>query len=533
MFNIIRDPRFNYSRGQFFRLFREAIAIAEDRIESGNAYLPIPEELFGTKTDSEIEVDYEGLLSDSSDSSLSFDGSESENSYLVIPSHDYPELPDFYKLPNSDCKCDISVTSSIETLSEKSLYIEEEDRNSQNDDIHYNSEVEEVAESFSISDFYQPDRKIHSRFLDELEEEDEEFPEQEVEKDQSKSDLEYEWVNVIEKPSKKLVEKPKSIATMSSHEATPSVYSAMKKVRSSGYKSKSKIDRKSTLDENPSSQTVRKQKSRGMKEDKKLSEEETLKAWFEYNIWEQRRKNMADPAKGWTPSAPNECDDDCICAKIEYTEEDLENEEYLQIKNQWLMYLEMHKESITQSEHNKFINSCLLLIIKQFIFEYFYESFQYKLIKMTFQTPPSLILERLNQRWQIPKSCREEFKRPIEKKPKPPKPTKEKTPKGPKGKKEKHKEDKKSKSTKSGEKKEKKEKMKPEKPPNFTKEEKAELERLKREEQQRTLEAIAAEENKRLIFPLKLAANEDFFRTIFEGYMSRNEIQEKGKKKNK
>lgn len=78
---------------------------------------------------------------------------------------------------------------------------------------------------------------------------------------------------------------------------------------------------------------------------------------------------MADPSKGWKPFEPELCADDCICDHIEYSAEDFTNDEYLQIKNEWMQYLEKHKMAIDQTTHNFFVNSCLLLIVKQFVFE--------------------------------------------------------------------------------------------------------------------------------------------------------------------
>lgn len=158
----------------------------------------------------------------------------------------------------------------------------------------------------------------------------------------------------------------------------------------------------------------------------------------------------------------------------------------------------------------------------------FYESFQYKLIKMAYQTVPTLTYEKLNTKWSIPKENKEDLKRPVEKKPKPPKPVKEKSPKT-KDKKKKEKDDKKSKSSKGSSKKERAPKVKPEKAHKPTKEEKEELERLKREEEERIQNEIAAAENRRFIFPLGLATNEDFFKNIFLNYVPPSETKDKSK----
>ncbi|XP_044755667.1 uncharacterized protein LOC123314441 [Coccinella septempunctata] len=530
VFNIIRDPLMNLSRGQLFRLFCEILTLAEDRIECGDPYFPKPEELFDVSLSPENTVEVDALLSDSTNSSLAFNSSESEHSFLVIPSEEYPDLPDFYKLPARPCKCTIFVSSSLETLSEKSL----PGINTQSEEsgLHYNSEDDmiNIETPDSLSEFYQPNSRIHSRFLDEIDEEDDESKNIE-ELNKVLSELEYEWVSYSEKPILQAIEKPKSVGTLSSHDAA-SVHSSIRKIRSSS-KSKAKPERRSSQEDTSSIQGIpmKKTKQKVPKQEKKLGEDELLKVWFEYNLWEQRKKDMEDPNKGWKPFEPELCAHDCNCDQIEYTSEDFENEEYLQIKNEWLQYLDKHKLAIDQNTQNVFINSCLLLMIKQFVVEYFLESFQYKLVKMAYQTVPNLTYEKLNNKWLVPKENKEEFKRPLEKKPKVSKPIKEKTPKV---KKQKEREEKKSKSSKGSSKKEKQSKIKPEKPHKLTKEEKEEIERMKKEEMQKMFEEIAGEENRRFIFPLGLAANRDFFMSIFKDFSPPSEAKDKGKdKKNK
>lgn len=509
-FDMIRDPLRNFSRGEFFRIFREILTLAEDRIECGDAYFAMPEELCALNHHPDHQVDFDELLSDSTDSSLSFEDMSSNHSFLVIPSNEYPELPEFYELSMKECKCDISISSSVETLSEKSIYIEEEIQSQ--DDFQSNTEAEIIEPdiSYSVSEFYQPDAKVHSRFLDELDEESEESILMDEVNDSS---VEFEWVNDEIKPTMTAVEKPKSIATLSSHDT---VHSGMRKIRSNSTKSKTKPERRSTQDDNASVQTLtfKKSKPKVSKLEKKLGECELLTAWFEYKLWEQRGKDMADPSKGWKAFEPKICSNDCICGQMEYTYEDFENEEYLQIKHEWLQYMKKYKITNDQAAHNVFINSCLLLIIKQFVFKYFFESFQYKLVKMACQIVPNHLYENLNRKWLFPKENREEFKRPVEKKPKPQKPVKEKPPKS-KETKQKDKE----KSSKGTGKTEKQPKIKPEKPHKPTKEEKDEMKRLQEEEEQRIRDQIAAEENRRFIFPLTLAANGEFFKSIFKDFV--------------
>ncbi|KAJ3644011.1 hypothetical protein Zmor_026688 [Zophobas morio] len=194
------------------------------------------------------------------------------------------------------------------------------------------------------------------------------------------------------------------------------------------------------------------------------------------------------------------------------------------IINEWKDYVDDRKELIYDTEMKILINSCALFAIKQFVYDYFHEGFQYTIIKSALINTFFSITQNVNQEWRIPKILKEELKKPKMKKEKK---MKEKKKKPQKAKQKKKPKKKKKKGSKKGKK---PKKAKPKKP---TKEEKAELKRLQLEQERLEEERRLAEENRRMLFPLNDAANDEFFQSIFENWVKPKEKKQKGKGKKK
>ncbi|KYB25450.1 hypothetical protein TcasGA2_TC034466 [Tribolium castaneum] len=201
------------------------------------------------------------------------------------------------------------------------------------------------------------------------------------------------------------------------------------------------------------------------------------------------------------------------------------------ITEKWTNYLDEHNDYYIQDmERNIMINSCALFAIKQFVHDYFYENFQYTVIQLALINNFSSITQNINTQWNVPKVLKEELKKPKPKKEKKKKKKKEKKKrkltKKTKSKKDKRKKQKSKKKAKKNAKQKKK---------KLTKEEKAELLRQKREQERLEEELRRAEENRRMLFPLKEATDDNFFHSIFEHWIKPKQKKKvegkKGKKK--
>ncbi|XP_018564689.1 uncharacterized protein DDB_G0286299-like [Anoplophora glabripennis] len=221
---------------------------------------------------------------------------------------------------------------------------------------------------------------------------------------------------------------------------------------------------------------------------------------------------MANPNVGWTTHPE-------LSTKTESVLTNSTNKAD-EIKEEWINYIKEETPDSRKVEEIVFINTCVLMAIKQFVFDYFYETFQYTLVRIAFRYPHHLITQSVNEYWRVPKFLKSELKRPKPKKPKKEKVKKEKKPKQPK-----EKSSKKSKSTKET----KEKKGKKEKPKQLTKEEKAELAKLKKEKEMEDEKKRIAELNKRFMFPLSEAATDDFYKEIFDNWV-KVEKGDKGKK---
>nr|CAH7754534.1 unnamed protein product [Callosobruchus chinensis] len=480
-FNIA--PHLNLSRKKLFKIFEEALSVAEDYIESGCKKLPVPEELFAidspeSEEQEESEVNLESDEEDNvsaASTSTSNSTEKKTNSYLAIKDE---EMFKYFKLPAKKCEWDDDndcLSSSVGTASEDevSLIV-----------VPSGSDVahEQPSEDEEDLDFYKPDMRVPSRFLD-------------------NSDVESSHVSFD------------SISNEESIHSQPPEWMAK--------------PRKEPKDPCPSliihtQESVEEEEADNIKK----KEEDIVQAWFDYHIWQQRIENMADPKKGaifeTTPSNV-----------VNGQPEDDSEEEKGRLSN-ILYYLDIEDDAVREMKQNMFVNTCALMAIKQFVYDYFYSNFQFALIKTACSYTHYLITQQMAENWDIPKRFNGDFKRPAPKKPKKRKPEKKKKDKKKDKSSKKSKKDKKSgKSSKSTKSKSKKEKGKKEKKPKGpTREEKAEMLRMQREQARLEEERRLAEENRRFMFPLTDAATDEFFENIFENWVKPKK-KEKGKGKGK
>ncbi|XP_044271456.1 reticulocyte-binding protein 2 homolog a-like isoform X2 [Tribolium madens] len=198
------------------------------------------------------------------------------------------------------------------------------------------------------------------------------------------------------------------------------------------------------------------------------------------------------------------------------------------IIDEWTNYLDEHNDYIQDLEKNLMINGCALFAIKQFVHDYFYENFQYTVIQLALINNFTSITQNINTQWNVPKVLKEELKKPKLKKERKKKKKKEKKKKKP-TKKTKSKQDKRKK--KKDKLKRKAKKNAKQKKKKLTKEEKADLLRQRREQERLEEELRRAEENRRMLFPLKEATDDNFFHSIFEHWVKPKQKKKAGSKK--
>ncbi|KAB0795417.1 hypothetical protein PPYR_12256 [Photinus pyralis] len=214
-------------------------------------------------------------------------------------------------------------------------------------------------------------------------------------------------------------------------------------------------------------------------------------------MWEQRLLDMDDPKKGWVQYDVNESNVTEIAANESSSSNTGSDDEWIDIT------LKNRKAEIEQFENRATLNFGILWAIIELVFKYFYEGFQFSLVKLALQATPEVITQAANTEWQIPKRNRVPFVKPKIEKPKPVKVKQEKV-----------KREKPQKPKKAA-----KEKKPPQKKaPAMSTEEKKRLEKerlelLKLEEAKRI-----AEENKRYMYPLADGVTDEFFMGIFENW---------------
>ncbi|XP_019876369.1 uncharacterized protein LOC109604284 [Aethina tumida] len=452
--NLIRNNP-NMRRREIFKIFREAIGIAETNIQTGVVLEP-PEKLFALVNFDELEGsessasdEFEDVSEPVTPSSISV-SSDGSGSCVAL---EFDEEVEVFKLPKGPCANNTECLSTdVETPTNstdvelendyESSFDGEENKQEEEEDLTEIRDTDTDLEVFDPNDFFLAN------------------------------------VDSIEKDSSK--------KTTCSH---------------------------ATLRFNAS----------------RIKEEEVLKAWFEYHMWQRCIENMDKSSTGCFPEVQGPA--------ANTSSETVFNPDDIQY---WKNYMAECDSLIKKTNEVIFINMCAVMAIKQMVLEYFYESFQFLMISALFNSQRHYVTQRLNEQWFIPKRLKSELKRP--------KPTKQKTPKkdkkskkgskssksSKKSKKSKKsvKSSKKSKSTKSSK------KSKDKKPKKLTKEEKEELARRQREqellEEQMRMEA----ENKVFMFPLVDAANEEFYKGIFPNWTppkadkgKKGKAKGKGKKK--
>ncbi|KAK5645045.1 hypothetical protein RI129_006345 [Pyrocoelia pectoralis] len=230
---------------------------------------------------------------------------------------------------------------------------------------------------------------------------------------------------------------------------------------------------------------------------KDLTDEEILKGLMVQKIWEQRLLDMEDPRKGWISYDTSET-----------SEPGEENSSTHETDDEWIdITLRNRKEEIDQFENRATLNFGILWAIIELVFKYFYESFQFSLVKLAFQATPEVITQRVNAEWNIPKSNRAPFTKPKVEKAKPEKAKPQKKDKEDTGKTPKEKPAQKT--------------AEPKKAPAVTMspEEKKRLE-MERLELQKLEEAKrVAEENLRYMYPLVEGVTDEFFMSIFDQWV--------------
>nr|CAI5854949.1 unnamed protein product [Callosobruchus analis] len=374
VFDLIRSPHLNLDRKELFKIFEEALSVAEDYIESGCKRLPVPEELFAIDSpeeqkDSEVVVESDEEDKVSSASSITLNSIEKKtNSYLAIKTE---ETFEYFKLPEKKCEWDDDddcLSSSIGTASEDEVSLVVAASGS-------NVAHEESLEDDIDLDFYKPDMRVPSRFLNNSEEESAQMSFESISNEESLHSQAPEW---SAKPRKG----PK--------DPCPSLIIH-------------------TLQESVEEEEA---------DNVKKKEEEVLQAWFDYHIWQLRIKNMADPKVGAIfETTSSNMDTGQPEGDAEEEKRRLSNISY---------YMNIEDDAVRQLKQNIFVNTCVLMAIKQFVYDYFHKNFQFSLIKTACSYTHYLITQDLAEEWNVPKLFKGDFKRPTPKKPKKPKPEKKK-----------------------------------------------------------------------------------------------------------
>ncbi|XP_050505670.1 uncharacterized protein LOC114331115 isoform X2 [Diabrotica virgifera virgifera] len=490
VFNLIRAPDLKLSRKQLIKIFSEAINVAEHHIETGASSIPPPEELFSVKKLNTgeptviNEKENESGSGSSICSSLEEKSGHDDKSYLAI---ELDQEIKYYDIPSRICQWDTDdedLSSSVETMSEDEAII-------LNESISVQNNVDEKNVDLMYEDFYQPDLSTPPRF-----------------KESSESSTEITLSSDLVDESS-----DNSIAEEEQKEDA----------NSSGWF----IPKKKIIDVSCPSKVfdvIPEEKSEEQMED------EILKSWYEYHLWQLRIANMNDPNTGWLAASDLAATSSKMILKKPTGEE---------AKEQLTGFLLETKKEIKDMQRNQFVNTCVLMAIKQIVNEFFLDSFQFCVLKVAFRYTHYLITQELNSKWNVPKRFKGEHKRPMPKKMKKPKVPKSKkkakithktkstrtksSRASKKSKASKARSDKKSKKGKNHKKEKSRRKL--------TKQEKAELAR--QEAKRKLYEEMErkAEENKRFMFPLVDSVGDKFFENIFENWV--NPKKKRASKSNK
>ncbi|GJQ85031.1 hypothetical protein Trydic_g3692 [Trypoxylus dichotomus] len=559
-FKMIIDPKLCISRKQFFKLFREMIFMAADVLNEGGNELPLPENLFVlVPLEDEKRRKPEGVKGEDSSSSttsnscVSLGSSSSTISFSTNASQEIIELKigdqqRMYTIKRKKCFCHMDEnsmdkydfpTSLTSTFMSTVTPQKDESRNSESAGVSANTlsqlingdevvQTEEEVPAFPNKDynlFHQPDPNLPKRFFplspSSSEEEKEIFTNGYRFRVESDTGGEYEGLE-FDVDTTGSENKPKQeIET----QGTQELWKAENSMGFSKTSTKPSLNIDSRMGSRKSSVQERR-KSLPSKlavktsTDINLTDAEIMKRLQQFKLWEKHVEDMDDPQVGWY--VPSE---DPVPEKKEVIDVDAEDWEDL-----------VDPQEISKQDANLYIGFGVLCAIVDFVFDYFYRNLHFTLIKLATRTIPTVITQKLNSEWKVPKATREEFARPKSEKKKPKKEKPPKQPKSPKSSKKEGKKDKGKERKKGSDKKSKKgseggKKQKKEKPKKLTKEEKAELDRQRKLQQELETEQLKEEENKRFVFPLADGVTDEFFMEIFGDWQKPKEGKVKNKKK--
>ncbi|CAG9862834.1 unnamed protein product [Phyllotreta striolata] len=356
IFNLIRAPRLNLSRSKFFQIFEEILKVAEEHIESGCEFLPLPDELVSLKEDTQAKT--EDISIESSSSSLEvFPKELKKNSYLAVELDDgtrYFEMPSKIFPWDTD---DDRLSSTVETVSENEIkFIKDE--SIENIMEHQNEKELEEMDDEIFESFYKPDSATPSRFGGS--------------DDSSESDslsISYESENAEEDEDEDVeTERPTWIIT----------------------KTKASEPCPATTYEPHTGNKVKTGKEK---------EEEAIQAWYDYHLWQFRKRALDDSKVGLAPSEEN------IERKKFQEKMQIESQVESQtgIQHKLWEYVNSVKDQMTEYKENRFVNTCVLMAIKDIVYNYFYDSFQFSVVSLTHRYSHVLITQRLNTHLPFPK----------------------------------------------------------------------------------------------------------------------------------
>ncbi|XP_018324763.1 uncharacterized protein LOC108736718 [Agrilus planipennis] len=506
MFKLIRSPTVNFSRKNFFRAFAEIVLIVGEIIDEEQEELPPPEQVFQLISDDNTEERswISSVKEDDGKSSRTFSGLNEKvaeiKSVLEIQNNEDPEeASSHFPLPKktfsfNEYKLSPSTTYSMTTeRSEISRDISSKISSDKGGD-RFDSITVESSLSLVSPDTGKKIKKPRVPLASE--DNKSEIIKQEVSDEGKFEFVEEEECDVVQ------VDDHFEVLTVSEFSRTPREEDTCP---SSLFKRKT-LESEEDRDKIPVN--VPQEIIDSAVAEEELDDEAIMKKMIFQQLWEQRLKDMDDSEKGWIPSS------ETVTEELNEEEEEEGDESEIEDKDNWFSFLDKAKKETQEKYRRKLFNFIVMWAVINFVFDYFYNKFQFSLIALAFKATPVFITQRLNNVWRIPKINKEEAFIPRDEKPKE---KKEKKPK--KGKKDKGKKGKKDKKGKKG----KKEKPKKQKPAKLTKEQLKELERQRKEEERLALERLMLLEQeleqKRFMFPLKDGGTDEFYKSIFENWV--------------
>ncbi|XP_022918347.2 uncharacterized protein [Onthophagus taurus] len=537
MFRVMRDPTISFSRKQLLKLFKEAILMTGQLIQEGHKVIPKPDDLFELVFQNNPQRDDEDEILDdeTSNSSAEEESSDSESTFTISKTNsEHVILMDIggqqrkYILKRRVCSCEqgstptfgTTLTKDITKSTEVSLVYDSYTDEEEGLEGEYMSEVkEETIETFNepfqnkdYKMFHVVDQKLPSRFL----------PLPDDDQTEETSQQSYSNPPDYEPPCQivgDVILLDSNTASSSSTQTTSSQETV---------KVDSQINDKS---QSTTEQSVM----------RTMTFDEKMKLWRQFKQREQELKDMEDSNVGVVTTHhhhhahlepyghPHRDKPKPLGSALKDHTQTMLRQMLADMKND---DEKDDQESCGLDFEHKTKNLSILCAIIDFVFDYFYQNFHFILLKLALKTNPSIITQKVNPEWLVPKFNLVELVKP---KPTPVK--KEKKSKEKKSKKDK-KSSKKGKDKKKDKKSDKKKgKEKKEKPKKPTKEElkamKAEQLRQQLLQEQLEEEMRKAEENRRCMFPLADAATDELYMGLFENWQKPKEGKQKKDKKKK